>query len=286
MPLKHYIQKHRISLMALSLSVLMGACTTVRPNFDVATDATGLFSHTAFDRVLRRFVDEHGQVAYTALKKDDADLQAYYAQIATYSPDSHPARFPKRNDRMAYWLNAYNAAVLVNILHHYPIGGVAEVKAPALLFFMPEKSGFFYFHKLVFGSQTFNLYNLEHDLIRPRFNESRLHFALNCGSVGCPRLPQHAFSAATLDTELDRETRLFMAEKRNFRLDHDQRAVYLSEIFQWYESDFLAGLPPGANLKDYIVPYLSPEKAAALKQADGYAWHYTPYDWSLNDQRR
>ena len=271
-----------------ALAILLGlcflGCSTIRQAGDPPPAAAPL-THAGLDRVLRRFVDEEGRVDYRALKKDDADLQAYYAQVAAYSPDSHPDLFPARADRLAYWINAYNAAVLVNVLRHYPIAGVTQVKAPAPLFFMPERSGFFYFHRLLFGGRALNLYNLEHDLIRARFADPRLHFALNCASAGCPRLPRRAFSADGLDAELEGETRRFLAEERNFRLDDAGRTVYLSALFDWYEEDFLAPLPPGSTVLDYIAPYLDGETAGRLRGATGYALHYLPYDWSLNDRR-
>ena len=142
-----------------ALAILLGlcflGCSTIRPAGDPPPAAAPL-THAGLDRVLRRFVDEEGRVDYRALKKDEADLQAYYAQVAAYSPDSHPDLFPARADRLAYWINAYNAAVLVNVLRHYPIAGVTQVKAPAPLFFMPERSGFFYFHRLLFGGRAWD----------------------------------------------------------------------------------------------------------------------------------
>ena len=281
---------NRINPMPLLLLLAtLAGCSTIRPT-TAPPQIQGAFDHTLLDRVLTRFVDQRGRVDYTALQQDPDDLERYYAQVAAYSPDSHPALFSDQASQLTYWINAYNGATLKNVLTHYPIAGVADVKAPKILFFLPEKSAFFYLQRLLFGDKAINLYNLEHDIIRKRFAEPRIHFALNCASVGCPRLPQKAFSAANLEAELERETRYFLSEERNFRLDHAQKAIYLSELFSWYEEDFLTWykqLHPDqpASILAYIRLYLPPAQKAALAQGADYQIRYTPYDWSLNDQR-
>jgi hypothetical protein len=178
------------------------------------------FSHEDFDRVLYRFVDDQGRVDYAALKRDARDLERYYLFLSAYSPDSHPALFPTESSKLAYWLNAYNAAVIKTVLTYYPLSSVGDIKPPLLLFFLPQQSGFFLFQRATFGGSTTSLYFLEHWVIRRRFADPRVHFALNCASRGCPRLPRQAFTAEHLDEQLDHETRKFLAEERNFTINH------------------------------------------------------------------
>jgi hypothetical protein len=126
-------------------------------------------------------------------------------------------------------------------------------------------------------------------VIRKRFSDPRVHFALNCASGGCPRLPQQAFTAERLDEQLDHEARKFLAEERNFAIDHDHYTISLSSIFDWYESDFLSWLYvrfPGRHvtLLDYVTLYVSAEKATELQRAASYDIRLVPYDWQLNDQ--
>ena len=249
-----------------------------------------VFSHQLLDSLLATRVDDSGRVDYTALAREPDLLDGYYRLVAAYSPDSHPALFPDESSRLAYWINAYNAAVLKAVVTYYPIASVSDVKPPTLLFFLSDKSGFFYFQKLVFGGESMNLYNLEHDLIRPRFLDPRVHFALNCASGGCPRLPQRAFSAAALEAELDREARVFVNEDRNLRIDHGEKAIFISSIFSWYESDFVDWLRsehPGEepSLLAYARRYLAPPKLCDLERASDYELRVIPYDWSLNDQK-
>ena len=249
------------------------------------------FSHEIWDRVLGRYVDSSGLFDYVAMKQNEGDLERYSRLLAAFSPDSNPELFPTEAARLAYWINGYNAAAIQTVLHYYPIKSVLEVKRPALLFFFPGKSGFFYFQRSTFGAKQYSLYHLENKVVRERFEDPRIHFALNCASKGCPKLPRDAFSAENLDAELDRETRKFLSEQRNLRLDHHQRTLYLSEIFDWYEDDFVdwyhRKFPARkASVVAYIEHYAAADRAKELHDgANGYSVQFTPYDWSLNDRR-
>ena len=264
-------------------------CTTIKPADDGRQAAVPpVFSHELLDRVLATHVDEDGRVDYTALKADPGDLDAYYLQVSRYSPDSHPDLFPGREDQLAYWINAYNAAILKVEITHYPIAGVADVTPPGILFFMPEKSGFFLFQRVVFGGDATSLYILENDLIRERFAEPRIHFALNCASIGCPNLPRRAFTAANLDAELDRETHRFLAEARNLRVDTTARRIYLSPLFGWYENDYVDWLAAQTGsgqvgLLDYVALY-APEGTRLADGEGPYEVEFLDYDWDLNDR--
>ena len=274
------------------LCTLVG-CTAIKPppGAGQMLTAPGTFSHDDLDRVLHRFVDEQGQVDYAALKNNAADLDRYYFLITAYSPDSHPDLFPTPQSKLAYWLNAYNAAVIKTVLTYYPISSVGDIRPPLALFFFPDKSGFFLFQRVTFGTKSTSLYVVEHQVIRARFADPRVHFALNCASLGCPRLPQDAFSAEQLDTQLNRETRRFLSEERNLAIDHQEKTVWLSSIFDWYEGDFLQWYQsqfPGkkAKLLDYVALYVPQEKAEELQRTATYQIRFIPYDWRLNEQRR
>jgi hypothetical protein len=239
--------------------------------------------------VLERFVDDAGQVDYAGLATDPLALERYYYLLSRYSPDSAPDAFPGHSDRLAYWLNAYNAAVLKTVVAHYPIASVEDVAPPRAFFFLPRRSGFFVFQRIRLGNRGTSLYALENRVIRHRFDDPRVHFALNCASRGCPRLRRQPFDPVRLDVQLDRATREFVAEPRNMRIDHATRSVMLSAIFDWYEDDFLdwcrAHLgdgPPG--VLRYVAAYVEPERAAELERAATYTRRTEPWDWSLNTQ--
>jgi len=279
-----------VAVLLLLWAALSLAMTPIPPEGgEPVSFASGRFEHDLWDRVLQRVVDENGRVDYRQLQEDPSDLERYYQAVALYSPDSHPEMFPDRDSRLCYWINAYNAAVLKTVLTYYPIASVSDVKPIWYLGFLPENSGFFLFQEPVFGGRSLPLYDLEHRVIRERFEEPRIHFALNCASVGCPRLPRKAFRPATLQNELDQETRKFLSEERNLRIDHQAKKIYLSALMEWYEDDFPIKSSFLPDLHHAILQYLwltLPGRQGELEKAsaDGYAIEFIPYDWRLNDQ--
>ncbi len=280
-------------LILLFFIFVMFGCTKIEPTTftDEQVVEPRILSHASFDRLLQRFVDHEGRVNYSALKQDSRDLDQYYHLIATFSPDSHPDLFPSESHKLAYWINAYNATAIKTVLTYYPISSVLDVKPPAIFFFLSEKSGFFVFQRLTYGGKTTSLYYLGNGVIRERFQEPRIHFALNCAALGCPRLPRKAFSGEDLERQLDQETRKFLSEARNFRIDHSGKTIYMSSIFKWYEDDFLNWYQKNyseskASLVNYIALYLTSDKAAELKEhGNQYALRFLPYDWGLNDKK-
>ena len=274
----------------LGALALLVACTTVHPPVPPSAPANAGFSHEDFDAFLLRFVNDRGRVDYTAALANRADLDRYLAQLAAVSPDSHPQRFPGEHDRLAYWLNAYNTSAISILLAHYPISSVNDVRPPRVFFFLPGRAGFFLFRRVVLGGKRTTLYSLENGLVRKRFLEPRVHFALNCAAKSCPRLPARAFTGPDLEAQLERETRRFVAEDRNVRFDPARRTLYLSSIFKWYEEDFtrwLAERRPGAerSLRGYVLLYLPETKAAPIRDCADCEVEFVRYDWGLNDQR-
>lgn len=258
--------------------------TVIRPRKDVAVPELippkDKLPHDDFQETLERYVDRQGLVNYGELKQDHRGLDQYVALLAKYSPKSHPNLFSTQRGELAYWINAYNAFTMTGVLAHYPVKSVTQIR-PAF--------GFFRVIKFIVGGETMSLDNIEHGIVRPMFQEPRVHFALNCASMGCPKLPAHAFHGARLNAELDSECRKFIAEDRNVRIDVEHGRVTLSMIFKWYEGDFLGWLKRERGVQDpgildYIKLYAKKDKAAVLEQP-GLKIAYTPYDWTLNDQR-
>ncbi len=235
------------------------------------------------DRILQPTVNKKGLVDYSKLRKSQKALDRYLSILAQVSPTSDPDLFPTRNARLAYWINAYNASVLKNVLL-FP--GWKE------MFSHWRKFRFFMGHRFVYGGEKWNLLDLENKLIRPHFKEPLIHFAINCASFGCPNLPQTSFRAKGLQARLQREARLFFSQKRNLRVDEKSKTVYLSSILFWFRSDFLqwgltarqrATLSKKAELP--LLVYINQFRAssASLKTC-GYTVKYNSYDWRLNAQ--
>jgi len=219
------------------------------------------FSHDRLDRVLQTFVDPQGRVDYAALKAKPGDLNAYVDQLRAKSPDNAPDLFPSRDHQLAYWINAYNALVLKGVIGYYPIRSVKDVK----WFY-----GFFKRDTHVVGGQTLTLDHIEHGIIRPRFKDPRIHFAVNCASISCPRLAQKAFTAQTLQADLDRLTREFVASPQQVRIEG--QTLWVSPILDWYREDFGDGIA-------FLSRYASSEQAEKMK---GKTIQFMDYDWNLN----
>ena len=237
------------------------------------------FSHESFERSLRKHVDA-GNVDYDAWHADAAaraDLDRYLAAIAAYSPDSAPERFSRDSDALAYWIYAYNAFVIKAILDRWPLESVTDVKAPVEII---RGLGFFYTLEFIAGGERFTLYRLEHDKVIAPSRDPRVHFVLNCGSGGCPIMRPELPTGDALEPFLAKAARDFVSEERNVRIDHERRRIYLSQIFEWYEKDFIAA--SGSVLR-YVTSIAPKPLADELKRAADYNVVFIEYDWSVND---
>ncbi|MFY9552990.1 MAG: DUF547 domain-containing protein, partial [Thermoanaerobaculia bacterium] len=214
-------------------------------------------------RVLARHVDEAGRIDFAGLAKAPADLETYVTWVWVVSPASNPREFPTRESVLAYYLNAYNALAMYNVLQS---GIPPELES--------IKVRFFYRNRLPMGGKRISLYDLENRLVRP-IGDPRVHFALNCMVRSCPRLPREPFVAERLDAQLDAAAREFLNDKRNVDLLPGSRTARVSMILNWYEKDFLIKAP---NLAAYIARY----RAARIPAR--YEIEFIPYDWTLNRQ--
>jgi Protein of unknown function, DUF547 len=243
--------------VAAILLFLVAACSTLPvPSTPRAVDNPD----AAWARVLAAYVDERGRVDFAGLASHRADLDSYVAYIAVTPPDS--IADPKR--RLAYLVNAYNALSMYNVLD----SGIPE----RLDLF--GRVQFFWLKRVVVGGEAISLYDLENEKIRPMGDE-RVHFALNCMSVSCPRLPQAAFDGASLDRQLDAAARAFFAEPRNVMVDPTHREIWLSKILSFYTEDFLRKAP---SLIDYVARW----RGEQLPK--DYEIRFFPYDWTINRQ--
>jgi hypothetical protein len=281
----------QIALVLVSTTVALISCTTLPvPSPRDETERTS-FPHDDLDSFLGRVVDEAGMVDYAGAIHDQADLSRTVAHVAAVSPDSSPTRFASDDDRLAYWINTYNAWVVHAVLARYPIASVRDVRPPWPLFFLPRLAGFFYLQRITVGGKEMSLLSLENDLILRRFPDPRIHFALNCASESCPRLPRRAFRGESLEEALEAEARRFIRDPRNLSVRPEEGVVHLSSIFDWYERDFVAWLETHhpaapATLRGYVALYLDEDAAIRLASCTGCRIEFIPSDWALNDQAR
>jgi hypothetical protein len=241
------------------------------------------FSHQPFDQVLQQYVDSQGQVSYALLKKDRNGLDTYIDSLAAISPHSHPDRFPNRQHQLAYWINAYNAFVLKGVIDAYPVSSVMDIM---------HFNGFFRRRKFTAGGEELTLDSIENKIIRPTFEDPRIHFAVNCGAVSCPELENRAFTGEDLDRRLEAALRRVAQNPKHVLLDSTAGKLYLSKILEWYGDDFITWFPQerkpanrDPKLIDYLLPYLPAASSAYLKRQPGTDLSFLDYDWALNERK-
>ena len=233
-------------------------------------------SHLMWSQVLQKVVKKSGNtstVNYKEIKSDPSQLNAYLKTLESVSEEKF-SRF-SNDEKLAFLINAYNAFTLKLIVDHYP---VKSIKDTGSLFASPWKRKFFH----LFGEER-HLDNVEHDMIRKWFNEPRIHFAVNCASIGCPALRNEAFTASQLDKQLEEASVDFLSDKTRNRFNPDTKKLELSSIFKWYGSDFPKKF---GSLETFLAPRITsnPEhqKIIREKKAD---LSYLDYDWSLNEEK-
>ncbi|MEM6262070.1 MAG: DUF547 domain-containing protein [Bacteroidota bacterium] len=224
-------------------------------------------SHAPFTKLLKQYVTADGWVKYKVWKNHPKDLDKLQAYCDTLSNDPPQDSWTK-NERLAYWINAYNAFTLKLILDNYPLNSIQDlhptIKIPMVSTVWHKK-----FFKI--GGEDFNLDEIEHGILRKDFEEPRIHFAINCASYSCPQLRSEAFTADKLEAQLtDQAKRFINGELRN-KVSQDK--AELSKIFRWFKGDFTKQ----GSLRAFINQYADQQMTEETKIS------YLEYDWSLNE---
>lgn len=247
--------------------------------FCVPAFAQSPINYDEFDRLTKTHVNAQGLVNYAALQKELPALESFINQLSTISPDSHPTLFPDDNEKLRYFLTAYNAWVLYVVTKAYPKKDTLWGK---LLF--KDKP-------IKLGGQDSSLDKLEHGIIRKRFADPRVHFYLNCAARSCPPLQQGAIPDGKTDEWLTASTRQFINSSKYVTFDPKTKKLRLSKIFDWFADDFLTYLKTKQNqASPHIVQYLLLYAEGELKEAltktslKEIKLSYFEYDRSLNEQ--
>ncbi len=223
---------------------------------------------TVWDGLLRRHVDGRGRVDYAAWQQQGAvELEHWLADQRPF--DAEPDSSAKA---MALWINLYNALVIRQVLARFPLASIRPTIAavpnwPAFLAFFSQPV-------ITLQGQPLSLNRIEHGILRPRFGDPRLHFALVCAAAGCPLLRAEAYRPERLEAQLEEDARRFLQHPQKLRFEPARGRLWVSRIFQWYRGDVLAVAP---SIPAYVGRY-RPELALP---AD-VRLRYLPYDWALN----
>jgi hypothetical protein len=264
------------ALRALLVSTLL-ACN---PGLGLAADTPAPFdhSHAAWDALLREHV-VGGDLDYAALKADRKAFDAYLARLAAVTPEELSGW--SREQRFAFWINAYNAFTVQKVIDHYPLKSIRDLDG-ALSIRTVFDSEFIPLRRLhpKGKDDDLSLNDIEHAILRERFRDARVHTAINCASRSCPPLRAEAFVAERLDEQLDEQMRAFVADETRNRIEIGAKEIALSEIFKWFSEDFERD---GGSVREYVALRAPAEKAATVRAA---RIRYLDYDWQLNAVRR
>jgi hypothetical protein len=234
--------------------------------------------HSAFDRLLQIYVkpgtDGLNRVDYAGWRANGADRAALDAYIMVLSGTA--ASRLTRLEQWAFWANLYNAITVQVILDRYPVGSIRDIRSTGAGLSVGGLIGPWKTKRVVVEGRNLSLDDIEHAIMRPTFKDPRVHYSVNCASIGCPNLPRRAFRAASLEADLDANARAFINSPRGVRVVRD--GVRLSSIYTWFKEDF----GTQAQLRAHLAKYAQPALAAQIQTARILGHDY---DWKLNDAK-
>jgi hypothetical protein len=248
--------------------------------------------HGLFDRVLQKYV-ANGSVDYAALQNDQDALDRYLQSLADVTPKDYEGW--TRQQKLAFWINAYNAYTLRTIVDHYPV--TRSIFADPLRRYpadsirqIPGVWGWRWWPTL---SGNYTLDHMEHVILRKELKEPRIHFVIVCASIGCPLLENRAFDAERLEQRLDQAAIHYLYRDRKVQIDGASKVVRLPQIFSWFAEDFTPDPETAGFFERYpreaigpltwVYRYANPEDRDFLRQGK-FELEYLEYDWALNER--
>lgn len=224
------------------------------PKKEVIKATPKAFSHAAWDALAKKHISSTGKVNYKGFKADITAFNAYLKSLA----DNPVQSSWSRNEKMAYWINAYNAFTIKLIVDNYPVKSIMDLDGGK-----PWDKKW-----IKLGDKTYSLNNIEHDILRPKYKDARIHFAVNCAAKSCPPVWNRAWTAANLNGQLEKATKTFINNTKYNSVGGSNASI--SKIFEWYAVDF-------GNITDYLNKY------ANTKVGAGTTVKYQEYNWALNE---
>jgi len=212
--------------------------------------------HSEWNTLLKKHVSKEGLVDYKGFQKDREKLNAYLTKMSAMKPTKDWSV----QEQLAYYINIYNAYTVDLILNNYPTKSIKDIDGNWTKDIVP------------IGDVEISLGGIENSILR-KMNEPRIHFAINCASISCPKLLNEAFTAAKINEQLDRVTKEFINSDKN---EISKNSAKLSSIFDWYKKDFTED---GMTVVEYVNKY------SDVKIANGTTVTYKDYNWNLNEQK-
>lgn len=258
--------------LALVLCPILTNCSRAEKTttYKVTSSQQGIDqSHAAFTVILKKHLKDN-KVEYAGLKKNPGGLTTYHDTLAAV-PESAFDQW-NRDQQMAFLINLYNATTLKLIVDHYPLKSIKDI---GNILKGPWKQEVV----RLFGRLE-TLDYVENDLLRGKYKDPRVHFAVNCASIGCPSLRAEAFQGAKLNIQLDEQGRAFLRDASKNHLDAANKTLYLSKIFDWFKGDFTE---KSGTVEKFILPYVSDADRKLIENGD-LSMKTTDYNWNLNQQ--
>ncbi|MDO6801520.1 DUF547 domain-containing protein [Wenyingzhuangia sp. 1_MG-2023] len=223
--------------------------------------AISSYSQTdVWSNLLQKHVTDKGLVDYDAFAKDKTQLDSYLKYLEKKSPDASWSA----NKTKAFWINAYNAYTIKLILENFPLTSITDIKRNDLnAWEIP-------FAKV--GGKTISLNHIEHDILRKKFNDPRIHAGVNCASISCPALPNIAFTENNIEKLLTQKMKTFVNDTSRNQITTTE--IKLSQIFNWFQDDFTQQ----SDLITFINQY------SQTKVNPSATINYIEYNWNLNKQ--
>jgi hypothetical protein len=219
------------------------------------------FDHSIFDALLKNYVDESGMVNYDGFK-NNKQFEEYLNSI-----ESTDVSKLSREDKLAFYINAYNAAVIKNVVDHLPIDSPLDV------------DGFFNKIKHTIAGKEITLDELEHKYAL-KIESTLSHFGLVCAAVSCPKLIRTAYEGESVYEQLEENAHLYLNDHNKNQLDRENKILYLSEIFKWFDKSFKEKY---GSLKETAIHFMNDEDSIFLLN-NKVSVKYLKYNWELNTQ--
>ncbi|MBT8393351.1 MAG: DUF547 domain-containing protein [Bacteroidia bacterium] len=225
-----------------------------KPEIEKEIDIAEAFDHSVLNDLLQKYVSVQGNVNYNGFKSDRIALRNYISSLG----ENMPLNSWSKEDKLAYWINAYNALTIDLILRNPSVKSIKDIKDT-------------WDQRLWnFGEKRYSLNQIEHEILR-KMNEPRIHFAIVCASVSCPKLQNEAFTASNLEIHLTNSTKEFLSDSSKNKLSRN--SVKLSKIFKWFAKDF----KHNQSLIDFLNKYSN------IQISQNASKSYMDYNWDLND---
>lgn len=222
-------------------------------------------THEKFTALLKKHVDSNGMTDYKGFIADSTALNEYLAVLESHHPNE---KNWSADERLAYWINAYNAFTIRLIIRNYPVESIKDLGGSIYRVNTTWDIKF-----IEIEGEKYHLNNIEHSIIRKEWDEPRIHFALVCAARSCPKLRNEAFEAAALEAQLEDQTVHFF--NSTLRNDISPDTPKVSKLMKWYSGDFKGH---AESITAYINRY------SEVKINPGAKLDYLDYDWSLNEQ--